>query len=95
MDEANKLPPVIYHFINGGNLWAYDRHGIWFKQIEIFIDPDGIDIYNIIEDEYFELRKAHALGKVIEGRRIDYENQVWEIIHEPTWNNIYEYRGKI
>ncbi len=60
------------HWLNGGKLlssWSLDSVPMWRNDKEnsatFFTNPIGLPIY-IIDDEYVELRKAEAEGKIIE-----------------------------
>lgn len=68
--EARRWQKEIAHWANGGNLWAYSKQeGIGWVQRNnnnaIYFNSQKATAY-IIEDEFFEYRKAIALGKTVE-----------------------------
>ena len=85
---------AMQHFVNGGNLWYWSEvDKKWCTQIE-FILPSSmgiIRVYNIIEDEHFEARKAFALGGKVE---IEAHNNVWADCEHPTFIPACKYRPK-
>ena len=95
LKELRGMYPEITHMVNGGDLWYYSAAGErWCVQTN-FITPKErgtIKIYNIIEDEHFEARKAYALGKDLEF--CSKECGVWTDITNPVWMSDRKYRKK-
>jgi len=92
-EQAKEVLPAIEHFANGGELFAYEQEGVWFKQQALYIEPKEIEIYNIIQDKDFEARKAFALGKAIQCRP-NTSDKFWGTCDNPEWFTNYDYRPK-
>ncbi len=89
--QAKDRADAVRFWGNGGNLWSYCL-GKWvmFTLHELdFIDENSASY--IMEDRYFEARKAHALGEPIEYRVPDGK---WFLECSPIWNDGYNYRPK-
>ena len=89
-EQAKKWLPEISHWANGGGLWFYNIHNEWQKKT---LDEFRINQIYVIEDQHFEARKAHALGKHIESKLT---NSVGLFSNDlcPTWSEYNSYRPK-
>ena len=75
-----------------GNLWwYYEIDKKWIKQNKILLEIHKTN--NIIEDKYFELRKAFALDEIIQ---LQMQKGHWvDCDEEPSWCfSIEDYRIK-
>ena len=88
-EEIKAALPAMVHFAEGGNLWCYDGSS-WLKQTHIGFSSRDYEIKNVIEDKFFESRKALALGKKVE-IKIRGEWKVWNSYGE-CWSEDCEYR---
>ncbi len=95
--QAKDRADAIRFWGNGGNLWSYCL-GKWvmFTLHELdFIDENSASY--IMEDRYFEARKAHALGEPIEvsdDMGVCDGSDEWIVTDCPSWNSKYFYRPK-
>jgi hypothetical protein len=100
--KTKELLPAITHFANGGNLWYYSLiHEEWELQTELR-HTEKFAYCNVIEDEFFEVRKAFALGEEVESRNeiVSCQGQIpkqygaWHKDENPMWLKNAEYRIK-
>jgi len=91
-EKIKKWEKEIAFWANGGTLWGYSPYdGNWFKYNDKKLEFER-DIY-VIEDEYFEARKADALGEPIEHRYNEYDQ--WEEVSKASWLKGQQYRSKL
>jgi len=96
-ERAKQLWPIFKHWANNGNLWWYNAaENIWVKYdkaqpINIMFDSPT---YYVIEDEFFEARKAKALGKSIEIALENSEDWMPVTSSHQLWMQGYKYREK-
>ena len=93
IEQLRGVYPAITHMVNDGNLWYYSATDKkWYEQTNFIMPSERgtIEVYNIIEDEHFEARKAYALGKDMEF--CSKECGVWTDITDPAWMSDCEYR---
>ena len=92
-EAAKRWAKEIAHFGNGGDLWSYvTKHKAWVKCTNPIFDFAECKTSFIIEDKYFKMRKAFALGETIEytiasGSFRDTKN--------PEWLDCCDYRVKV
>ena len=90
-EKLKEFFPALEHFLHGGNLWSYNTEDKkWYLQSEFYTRSKGDYIDNIIEDNFFEARKAYALGEEIEQQV--YGTPIWHKIKNPLWNSSDNYR---
>ena len=93
IEQAKKYLPEIHHWVNGGSMWGYTKEEKeWFKYDNSELSFER-DIY-VIEDKYFEARKAFALGEPIEIKFKCGVTIAWQKCTIPSWNSVCEYRPK-
>lgn len=94
-EQARKWLPEITHWVNGSNVWWYDKNAkIWYmyRGDELGFNREEKFMY-VIEDKHFEARKAHALGEPIE--YWNYRTEEWlEAQSNPSWGEESRYRPK-
>ena len=71
--EARHNLDAIIHWANGGRLWYYDMDTsewkLHDKDAQRFCSTNKL--HYVIEDQFFEIRKAYALGEYVEKRTTD------------------------
>jgi len=89
-ERLKQLLPAMEHWHKGGNLWFYSTFLKEWLKYEVkdirFEDKDPTSY--IIEDKFFEARKAHALGKPIE-----YKQGIYDYWKPVTKNTTLWYKG--
>ena len=74
-EQAKQWLPEVTAFAQSKQLWGWDAvDKFWYKHGKDTMFCDKAPYAYIIEDEHFEARKAHALGKPIQQEF----NGVWE-----------------
>ena len=91
-EEVERLLPEISHWAKGGVLYWYNSDNKTWKIVEGWSLDWYIDVPVVIEDEYFEARKAFALDEEIEV----YSDSTgfWVDCNKPLWDLNREYRPK-
>jgi len=91
--EAIDLQDAFNHFADGGELYHAMTPTGWYTQSEINIRTNS-PTENIICDQHFEARKAHALGQPIEL----FDRGTWITLKNgrfpPSWDPDWDYRPK-
>ena len=93
-ERAKELLKAIEWWSKGGDLWWYN-HNIkqWRRYVGYDIDFNDLKPNEaIIEDKFFETRKAYALGKPIEYKNTYAGTNEWVEIKRPEWLDNVEYR---
>ena len=94
-EQARNNFEAITHWKEGGDLWYRDeyinRWVQWLNTADIKFDANKHNLNYIIEDKFFEQRKAYALGETIE---ILLGGKWQEHVTPIIWNKDKKYRVK-
>ena len=96
-ERAKELLPAIEWWANGGDLWFYDTSvKKWYNyedvHKDVYFESEDPTAY-VVGDKHLEARKAYALGKPIEWRHIN-SNDNWKPVTDniALWYAGSEYR---